>query len=176
MKDWYVLFTGYENSLVTMKRLVKSVLPRGCGAYAPVVVKGHKDRPNRTHNQSLYPFYLFVCVTEESQLAILEKKMRALRIDGYLLRNPNGTPAKLTSDDIREIEIRNASREQNILTEKNGFSAGERVRAVSGPLKGYEGSVAYITNEYVYVSMVTTRKKLTIEVPFLYSDLEIIHG
>ncbi len=176
MKDWYVLFTGYENSLVTMKRLVKSVLPRGCGTYAPVIVKGHKDRPTRFHNQSLYPFYLFICVTEENQLAILEKKMRSLRIDGYFLRKPDGSPAKLTSDDIREIELRNMSQERDILTEKNGFSAGVRVRVISGPLEGYESSVAYITKDYVFVAMTTTRKNLNIEVPMLYSDLEIIHG
>ena len=173
MKDWYVLFTGYENSLATMKTLVKSVLPKGCGAYAPVMIKGYKDRPNRFHNTSLYPFYIFICCTEESQLGILERKMNAMHIDGYFLRHPNGSPAKLTSDDIREIELRNASQDMKLLTEKDGFSSGVRVRVVSGPLDGYEGSVAYITNEYVYVSMVTKKKQLTIEVPFLYSDLEV---
>lgn len=174
MKDWYVLFTGYENSLVTMKRLVKNVLPKGCGTYVPVIIKNNKDRPTRLYNQSLYPFYIFVCCTDPDQLGLLERKMKQMRIDGYFLKDQNGEPAKLTSDEIREIEMRNMDRDSKLLMEKDGFSAGTRVRCSMGPMKGFEGCVAFITNEFVFVSLVTKKKKVTVEVPMLYSDLEII--
>ena len=51
MKNWYVLFTGYENSLATMKRLVKTCLPKGCGAYIPITTK---------NNKCVYSFWLTI--------------------------------------------------------------------------------------------------------------------
>lgn len=173
MKNWYVLFTGYENTLVTLKRLVKSCLPKGCGAYAPVTIKGSDERPNRIYNQSLYPFYLFICCTDKSQLKVLLDKMYQLHIEGYFLTTLDGELAQLTSDEIRQIEESKQDEVVNAVKEINGYSSGDRVRVTSGPMKGLVSSVAFVTKDYAFVSMITKKHK-PIEVPFLYSTLEKI--
>jgi len=172
MKDWYVLFTGYENTLVTMKRLVKSCLPKGCGAYVPVKVTGNKERPNRFYNQSVYPFYIFICCTDKSQLSILEQKMKQMRIDGYFLTEPNGEIATLTSDEIRKITANAADESTKELKEMNGFTAGDSVKVIGGPMEGFSSRVAFVTSEYAFISLVTHKKNRSIEIPVLYSDLE----
>lgn len=174
MKEWYVLFTGYENTLVTMKRMVKDCLPRGCGVYAPSTIKANRERPTRLYNQSVFPFYIFVCCTEISQLAVIEERLKQLRIDGYFLRDSSGKLGKLTSNEVREIEMHNSNNKQVLLTEKDGFSSGSRVRVVEGPMKGLEGSIAFLTEDFAFLSVTTSKKKLTIEVPMLYTDLELL--
>jgi len=173
MKNWYVLFTGYENTLVTMKRLVKSCLPKGCGVYVPVTVKGSAERPNRFYHQSVYPFYMFICCTEVKQLDILLKKMKELKIDGYFLTNENGEPAALSSDEIRNITATKETKDKPI-TDLNGFSLGDTVRVKSGPFLGYESSISILTKEFAFVPLETKKKKRTIDLPVLYCDLEKI--
>lgn len=171
MKKWYILFTGYENSLATMKRLVKSCLPRGCGAYIPTTVKNNKDRPTRVYNQPIYPFYLFICCTDSSHLGILKKKMSQLKIDGYFLTDPDGTIVTLTTEEVRDI-MENA--EDTIKAPSKIttlYKPGDTIVVSSGPLSGLCGRVAYITHEYVYVSVLSKTTKNNLEIPLLVSDI-----
>lgn len=174
MKNWYVLFTGYENSLATMKRLVKTCLPKGCGAYIPITTKSNKNRPTRVYSQSLYPFYLFICCTDEKQLYVLEKKMHQLNIDGYFLENTDGKIVPLSADEVRAlVSVEFDDQKKPIADEKiNGFSSGDFITVIDGPFKGYTSRIAYVTEEYAYISMLTKKKKIAIEVPMLYSDIK----
>ena len=171
MKNWYVLFTGYENTLVTMKRLVKSCLPKGCGTYVPVTIKGSTDRPNRLYHQSVYPFYIFVCCTDPSQLDILLKKMRELKIDGYFLTNERGEKATLSSDEVRKITTQKDTPDKPV-TKLNGFSLGDKIRIKYGPFLGYESNISVLTPEFAFIPITTKKKKRCIDLPVFYSDLE----
>lgn len=168
MKKWYILFTNYENSLATMKRLITANLPKGCGAYIPITVTGNKYHKTRTYTKPLYPFYLFICCKEESQLGILLKKMVPLNIEGYFLQNSDGTYATLSSDQIRHMET-SLSQVQDMTNPE--FTPGQSVNIVSGPMKGMKGLVTALSNEYVFVSMSTNKGKF-IELPVLAADLE----
>lgn len=168
MKQWYILFTAYENSLATMKKLVKSNLPKGCGAYIPSTIVGAKYHKNRLYNKPVYPFYLFVCCTDGKQLDILQKKMRGLNIDGYFLQNVDGNYATLTSDQIRSMETH---KKDNIEASTCEYCVGEEVVVSGGPMTGLRGLVTAITDEFVYLSLCTKRGKF-LELPVLYSDLQ----
>ena len=168
MKQWYILFTAYENSLSTMKKLVKSNLPRGCGAYIPsTIVVGNKYHTNRVYNKPVYPFYLFICCTEQKQLNILRKKMRLLNIEGYFLQNVDGTYATLSSDQIRNMETH---KQQSTHIQESQYAIGEEVTVATGPMAGFTGVITTLTDEFVYLSLCTKKGKF-IELPILYSDL-----
>lgn len=167
MKQWYILFTAYENSLATMKRLVKSNLPRGCGAYIPSTVVGNKYHKTRVYNKPVYPFYLFICCTDPEQLSVLRKKMRNLNIEGYFLQNVDGTYATLSSDQIRNMETHKQST-NNII--ESHFAIGEEITVETGPMAGFKGVITTLTEEFVYLSLCTKKGKF-IELPVLYSDL-----
>lgn len=167
MKQWYILFTNYENSLATMKRLVKAHLPLGCGAYIPVTLVGKRYHKTRMYNKPLYPFYLFVCCTDTKQLDILLRKMKALNIDGYFLQNADNTYATLTSDQIRHMET---NLTQTSTETECPFAPGEEVVVVSGPMSGISGLVTSYSEEYVFISM-CTKKGRFIELPVLVTDI-----
>lgn len=167
MKTWYILFTNYENSLATMKRLVKSHLPKGCGAYIPTMVTGNKYQKKRLYNKPMYPFYLFVCCTSETQLDILLKKMSSMNISGYFLKNSDGSYATLSLDQIRKLET---SFSKEPTQEEINYLPGDTVRVVSGPMSGVSGTVTSVINDKVLISFETKKGKY-IELPILVSDL-----
>lgn len=167
MKKWYILFTNYENSLATMKRLVKTHLPKGCGAYIPVTISGNKYHKTRIYNKPVYPFYIFICCTDESQLKILSKKMAPLNIVGYFLQNQDGSYATLSSEQIKNMET-------NILkpmeSDDNPYYPGESVEIVAGPMSGISGMVTSVSGELVFVTLQTVKGRY-IDLPVLKSDL-----
>lgn len=168
MKKWYILFTNYENSLATMKILAKSQLPKGCGAYIPVTISENKFHKSRVYNKSMYPFYLFICCTEESQLKILLKKMISLNIEGYFLRNSDGTYATLTSDEIRNLETNYKITEKTRID--HSYEIGDVVTVKNGPMTGETGVITSIDDEILTISYVT-EKNNQIDLPVLVSDL-----
>ena len=169
MKHWYILFTNYENSLATMKTLVKSHLPKGCGAYIPVTISENKFHKSRIYNKSMYPFYLFIRCKEEAQLKILLKKMNSLNIDGYFLRNNDGSYATLTSDEIRNLETNYKIPQQ--LNVDHPYEIGEIITVMDGPMKGVTGCITSVVDDKVTISY-TTEKNKQIDLPVLVSDLK----
>ena len=169
MKSWYILFTNYENSLATMRKLVKSHLPKGCGAYIPVTISGNKFHKTRIYNKPMYPFYIFICCTDESQLKVLRSKMSKNNIVGYFLQNSDGTYAKLSSDQIRSLETNYRLPTKN--TVDSPYELGDEVHVEMGPMKGISGLITSITGEYVFISMCTNKGKY-IDLPVLVSDLK----
>ena len=169
MKEWYILYTNYENSLATMKKLVKTHLPKGCGAYIPVTISENKFHKTRIYNKPMYPFYIFICCTEEKQLKILAKKMNSNGIYGYFLRNSDGTYAKMSSDQIRNLETNYKLPKQE--NTNNPFDVGDEIHVTHGPMTGISGIVTSTSGEYVFISM-CTEKGTYIDLPLLASDLK----
>lgn len=167
MKKWYILFTCYENTLATMKKLVKSHLPKGCGAYIPLTITGNRYHKTRLYNKPMYPFYLFVCCTDEKQLSILRSKMRSLNIEGYFLQNEDGSYATLSTEQIRSMETNIT---KTPATQESVYFPGEEVSVINGPMKGVTGLITSISGELVYVTMCTNNGKY-IDIPILVSDL-----
>jgi transcription antitermination factor NusG len=169
MKQWYILFTNYENSLATMKTLAKSQLPKGCGAYIPVTISENKFHKSRIYNKAMYPFYLFVCCTDESQLKILLKKMTALNIEGYFLRNNDGSYATLTSDEIRNLETNYKITEDTIVG--HTYAIGDVITVKNGPMTGITGPITSISDTILTISYVMEKDK-QIDLPVFVSDLQ----
>lgn len=168
MKRWYILFTNYENSLATMKTLAKSHLPKGCGAYIPVTISENKFHKSRIYNKAMYPFYLFICCTDESQLKILLKKMASFNIEGYFLRNNDGTYATLTSDEIRNLATNYKITEEKILD--HGYEIGDVVTIKNGPMTGVSGSITSVSDVIITIAY-TMEKDKQIDLPVFVADL-----
>lgn len=169
MKSWYILYTNYENSLSTMKTLVRSHLPKGCGAYIPVTISENKFHKTRIYNKPMYPFYIFICCTDESQLKVLKKKMLQNNIVGYFLRNSDGSYAKMSSEQIRNLETNYKLPKTDDVV--NPFEVGDEAHVEHGPMKGISGIITSVSGEYVFISMCTDKNKY-IDLPLLMSDLK----
>lgn len=168
MKKWYILFTSYENSLATMKTLTKAHLPKGCGAYIPVTITENKFHKSRIYNKAMYPFYLFIGCTDESHLKILLKKMSAANIEGYFLRNSDGSYATLTSDEIRNLETNYKIQEQTQI--KHNHEIGDVITIKNGPMTGVSGVITTISEDIITISY-TTDKDQQIDLPVFVADL-----
>ena len=103
---------------------------------------------------SLFPGYLFFCVDELTPEFLI--KLR--KIKGFCRILPDNTsPSKISGVALDELKFLIQNGEVLGLS-KVQFIPGQNVKAISGPLKGYEGNVVMVNKKK---KIITVRSLLT---------------
>jgi len=175
MKRWYILFSEYENTVATAKRMVKHCMPKGCGMFVPIMMRNEEYHVNKLTTKPVYPFYIFIYCEEEKQLDTIIRRMESAKMYGYFLRNPDGTYATITTDDIRKIDEQGSIFTNNVVKQKplkTRFALGDLIEVVCGPMKGVVGTICSINAKYINI-LYTIDKGGVIELPVFPSDIKL---
>lgn len=175
MKTWYILFSEYENTVATAKRMVKHCMPKGCGMFVPIMMRNEEYHVNKLTTKPVYPFYIFIYCEEESQLDTILKRMESAKMYGYFLRNPDGSYATITTDDIRKIDAQGNIFTNSISKQKpvdSKYEIGDVVQIICGPMEGVTGTISSINSKYINI-LYTIDKGNVIELPVFPSDIQL---
>lgn len=165
-EKWYVIYTKSRHE----KRLADKLTVMGSEVYLPLVksVSLRKDR-KQTIEKPLFNSYVFV---KESTIDIDSLKSYDSFVS-YLLFN--GRPAivyQYEIDIIKSLVQHGYSVELTEVDVKQ-LSEGNKVRVISGPLKGMEGEVYQLINpEFVYVHFENLQGSMKINIS--YKQLKLI--
>lgn len=94
--------------------------------------------------------------------------MSAANIEGYFLRNSDGSYATLTSDEIRNLETNYKIQEQTQI--KHNHEIGDVITIKNGPMTGISGVITTISEDIITISY-TTDKDQQIDLPVFVADL-----
>jgi transcription antitermination factor NusG len=127
--SWYVFYTAPRAEKIAQKELSN----RGYEVFLPITkaLRFWNNRQRKVVDQVLFPSYIFVN-TEESYL---HKICQIPKIVMFI--RCGSRPSKINCSCIEGIKSM-LNLDQEIFIEP-GFSEGERVRIISGPLAGHEG-------------------------------------
>lgn len=127
--NWYVFYTAPRAEKVVQKELSN----RGYEVFLPLTktLRFWNNRQKKIVEQVLFPSYIFVN-TEESSL---HKICQIPKVVMFI--NCGGKPSKINYKCIEGIKSM-LNLDQEVFIEP-GFSEGENVRIISGPLAGHEG-------------------------------------
>lgn len=158
---WYVIYTIVRHE----KSVNAALLEKSIKTFLPIkkVVNRWKDRSKEV-DVPLFPGYLFVKVSLENRLKILNTK-GVIRILGV-----NGFPTPVSNEQIESIK--------SILNTKLSYdpcpylTEGKRVVVVRGPLKGASGKIIERRGEYrLILSVDIIKRSVSIEVDI--DDIEL---
>ena len=165
-EKWYVIYTKSRHE----KRLADKLTVMGSEVYLPLVksVSLRKDR-KQTIEKPLFNSYVFV---KESTINIDSLKSYDSFVS-YLLFN--GRPAivyQYEVDIIKSLVQHGYSVELTEVDAKQ-LAEGNKVRVISGPLKGMEGEIYQLINpEFVYVHFENLQGSMKINIS--YKQLKLI--
>ena len=128
-KQWYVLYLRPR----TEDRVCRTLTKLGYEVFLPVIqiIRIWKNRQKRKIQYPLFPNYLFVYTHAHELYAI----RRLAHVVSYIASG--GKPSTISEYEIEGI--RRMLVLECPVTVEGKFYKGQRVRIVSGPLKGYEG-------------------------------------
>ncbi len=128
-KNWYVFYTAPRAEKVVCQELNR----KGYEVFLPTVksLRVWKNRQKKWIEQVLFPSYIFVKTVNHKiyNIISISKIMTYIHVAG----KPSIVPLK----DINAIK-QMLSLDKDVSVQC-GFSEGERVKIISGPLIGYEG-------------------------------------
>ncbi len=165
-EKWYVIYTKSRHE----KRLADKLTVMGSEVYLPLVksVSLRKDR-KQTIEKPLFNSYVFV---KESTIDIDSLKSYDSFVS-YLLFN--GRPAIVYQYEIDIIKslVQHGYTVELTEVDVKQLSEGNKVRVISGPLKGMEGEVYQLINpEFVYVHFENLQGSMKINIS--YKQLKLI--
>lgn len=139
---WYVIHTysGYENKVMT--DLEKMVENRGMQELVQEfripteTVTEIQDGKEKEYVRKVFPGYVFVkmIVTEESWFVV----RNIHGVTGFV--GPGSDPVPLTAKEVKNLGIEGCDAQKRSV--EVGFSIGDTVKIISGPLEGFQGVVA----------------------------------
>jgi transcription antitermination factor NusG len=130
-KKWYVFYLRHR----TEKRVCEVLIRLGYEVFLPVIstVRIWKNRQKRKILLPLFPGYLFVYTHAHELYPIRQIPHVVFYVAS------GGKPSTVSEKEIEEI--RQVLGVQCPVTIERRFFKGERVRIMSGPLVGYEGTL-----------------------------------
>lgn len=172
MKTWYILFSEYENTVATAKRMIKACMPKGCGMYVPILVRNEEYHVNKLTTKPVYPFYIFIYCEKEEQLNTILKRMESHGMGGYFLTTPDGNYATITDEDIKKIKEQSMAYSSKLKTTSKSrkFALGDQIEIISGPLEGTCGTISNMNEKFINI-LYTIDKGPVIELPVFPSDI-----
>jgi len=145
-KNWYVIHTysGYEDAVAkNLKQRIESLSMKE-KIFNVIVPKEKKIKikngKRKTVEEKIYPGYVLVqmVVTDESWYVVRNTP----RVTGFL--GAGTTPIPVSKPDMDDLMKRMEMGEPEFTVD---FEAGQTVKVVDGPFKGFEGKVSEIDKE-----------------------------
>jgi transcription antitermination factor NusG len=158
---WYAAYTRANHE----KRVAEQLGLRGIESFLPLYesVRRWKDRRVQLR-LPLFPGYVFVRVALSGRLRVLQIRSvaRLVRFNGY--------PVVLPETDIENL--RNGLGSKLLIEPHPYLTSGRRVRVISGPLRGSEGILLRLKNNFrVVLSIDVLMRSVAAEVDVADLDL-----
>jgi transcriptional antiterminator NusG len=139
---WYAIWTatGSERKLCSwIKEFVPEKLYEDC--FVPLVEQNRKFKGEwKTTKKPLFPGYLFI-KTDEQNIRKIAQKLKKSELFAVIL----STDGEFTPVNVEETYlIDNAYCNEGILGSSIGMIEGDKIKILSGPLIGLEGSIRHI--------------------------------
>lgn len=171
---WYVIHTysGYENKVKqSIDRMIENGSCRNLisRVYIPTTeeIEEAKDGSRKTVIKRSFPGYVLVEMVHTKESWYWVRNVRG--VTGFVSPDPlNPTP--LTNDEVRTlgIDVDEAVEAEFI----SGFSKGDRINIVAGPLSGYEGIVESIIQDRKCIKATLSIFGRNISAELEYSQVE----
>lgn len=170
MKDelnWYILELNTSDSFSIYYKRVSSIIPKGCAVLAISKVKHHDYFSSKVDRTVLLTNYIFVLCNLKKHSSQIIKSLKAYGIEASIMDGLDGNPLVVTPEEIEKLKL-----SESIFTssENYDYTPGEYINVVSGPMRGFKGTISLVTAKYIYCS--SRVGKIITNVPFLRSDIE----
>lgn len=168
---WYVVHTysGYENTVkATIEKTVQS---RQLQSQIPAVVIPMEtvteitdSGASKTYDRKLYPGYVFVKMVYSDDTWHVIRNVRG--VSGFV-GTSNNDPIPLTEDEVYDMGVE----KREIVV---GYTVGDTVRILDGPLSSFTGTVESIEIEKNRVSVTVSMFGRETPVEFEFDQVEVI--
>lgn len=168
---WYVVHTysGYENTVkATIEKTVQS---RQLQAEIPAVIipmetvtEIAESGVSKTYDRKLYPGYVFVKMVYSDNTWHVIRNVRG--VSGFV-GTSNNEPIPLTEDEVYDMGVE----KREIVV---GYTVGDTVRIVDGPLSSFTGTVESVEVDKNRVSVLVSMFGRETPVEFELDQVEVI--